>query len=96
VQVPDKRTHVWRKAEKPHSGDQTAMSEHKRYKAPHTPSVNAMVRLVDPSQVHINWTERWHLELFPKKYGTPMHENPFWGLLVHQMCKAHPAVLHTQ
>jgi hypothetical protein len=25
-----------------------------------------MVRLVDPSQVHLHWTERWHLDYFRK------------------------------
>jgi hypothetical protein len=30
------------------------------------PYTNAMVRLVDPSQVHLHWTERWHLDYFRK------------------------------
>lgn len=97
AQVPDKRTRVWREAEKPHSGDQTAMSGHKQYKAPHAPSVNFMVRLINPSQVHLNWIERWHLDYFQKSVvfqAMDYFEDPFWGQLVHQMCEEHPAVLH--
>lgn len=54
AQMPDKRTRAWHKAERPHSGDQTAMSGHKQYKAPHTPSGNAIVRLLSPGQAHLN------------------------------------------
>lgn len=28
--------------------------------------MNMMVRLVDPSQAHLNWTERWQLDYFSK------------------------------
>jgi hypothetical protein len=78
--MPDQRTRAWRKAEKPHSGDQTAMSGHKQYKAPHSPSGNAMVRLVDPNQAHLNWTERWHLDYFRKSTAAQFmryFEDPF-------------------
>ncbi|CAI7588828.1 unnamed protein product [Penicillium glandicola] len=73
------------------------MSKHKQYKAPHTLSLNAMVRLVDPSQVHLNWTERWHLDYFRKctvVQCMDYFEDPFWGRMVHQMCEEHPAVRH--
>lgn len=34
-----------------------------------------MVRLVDPSQAHLNWTERWQLDygLLQQNYGSLMH-----------------------
>lgn len=72
VQVPDKRTRVWRKVEKPHSGDQTAMSGHKQYRAPHP--FDECYGSSGRSKSGSSQLDRaLALRLLPKKYSAPIH-----------------------
>lgn len=91
VQVPDKRTHAWRKAEKPHSGDQTAMSGDIK---PHIPLIRMLwfawsiqVRFISTGPSAGTWII---------SDGTPMPANHSGVCWYIRCAKAHLADLHTQ